>query len=110
MEKEKKNPLDPIEKTSYACSICGALKDTEDEARKCAMDDTSKLEIDKVTQRDGDGYPRVFIGSFRTGVSGIFARAKDCTECAGSGEVRDEESGSVYPCECCGGSGMVVAK
>jgi DnaJ-class molecular chaperone len=106
-DQEKKSPLDPIEKTSYACSICGALKDTEEEARKCAMDDTSKLEIDKAIERTQAGYPRVFNASFRTGISSVFAAVKKCLACDGSGDAT-EEGGNTYPCNKCNATGWVV--
>jgi len=111
MTKEDKpvSPLEPVEKTSYACGVCGTLKDTEDEARKCAMDDTGTLEVSKVVSRTEKGYPNFFIGSFRTGVSLQLAAVKSCSMCEGTGEDK-RENGNTFPCTKCDGTGWIVAK
>ena len=103
------NPLDPVEKTSFACGVCGTLKDTADEARKCAMNDTGALEISKVIKRGSAGYPLIFKASFRTGVERDFAEVVQCSSCGGTG-MDMQEGGNNFPCDKCNSTGWVVSR
>lgn len=95
------DPLAPVEKHSFACGVCSKLKDSENEARDCALEDTKQISIEKIVSRDPNGYPKVFNGIFRTEVKKIYAEVESCTECNGSGEIKKGDC--FYPCEKCRG-------
>lgn len=101
----------PVE--SYECVVCGEHKKKPEEARQCAMDDTRKVTIDTVVKDDEVGYPIVFVGLFRTGITRTYARVEKCDECKGMGErLKDAEGDQqvLFPCVACNGTGFVIRK
>lgn len=103
-----KDPLAPIEKTSWECPVCGALRSSEGDARQCALDDTRKITVEKVEAMDPKGFPQRFKASFRVeGVEKMYAEVEPCKACEGSGEITRE--GNLFPCQECT-SGWLVKK
>lgn len=93
--------------SSFECVVCDVVHRSAEEARTCATKDTRSLEVDKVVIDDEIGYPRVFVGVFRTGASRTYASVERCSECDHGETTRGE---NVFPCQKCNSTGYIVQK
>lgn len=102
----------PRQIQAFECPVCGNRHDEHDQAVDCAKADTEKITAVDVRERTDAGYPKVFLGRFRTKNEDLFAAVDVCPTCRGMGEEEDshESTVSMIVCSRCKGAKYVVRR